>query len=93
VRIDVAELELDDENEGEMASHGVSVIELLQLLDDRIEVFRNKKGRTARHLMMGVTHGGRVLTVPIVPTAVEGRWRPVTAWEATPPEKARYQRA
>ena len=40
--VDVAELELDDENERKMADHGVSVIELLQLLDDRIEVFRNR---------------------------------------------------
>jgi len=93
MRLDVAELELDDENEREMAAHGVSAIELVQLLDDRIEVFRNRKGRTARHLMLGMTHGGRVLTVPIVRTAVEGRWRPVTAWESTPPEKARYQNA
>jgi uncharacterized DUF497 family protein len=88
--IDLDELELDDANEAEMATHGVSALELLQLLDDRIEVFRNKKGRTAEYVMIGVTHGGRVITAPIVETAVEGRWRPVTAWQATDAERARY---
>jgi hypothetical protein len=60
-------------------------------LDDRIEVFKNKPGRTADYIMIGVTHGGRVIAAPIVQTAVEGRWRPVTAWEASSTEKARYE--
>jgi uncharacterized DUF497 family protein len=91
LRLDVAELEVDDMNEKEMANHGISAHEIFQLLDDRIEVFRNKKGRSAQLIMMGMTHGGRVIVAPIVRTAVEGQWRPVTAWEASAPERARYQ--
>ncbi len=91
MELDVAELEVDDANEEEMARHGISMPEIFQLLDDRIEVFKNKRGRSAEFLMIGVTHGGRFITAPIVPTAVEGRWRPVTAWPASAPEKARYK--
>jgi uncharacterized DUF497 family protein len=88
--LDLVELEVDDGNEAKMAEHSVSAREMFQLLDDRIEIYRNKKAGTADYVMIGVTHGGRVLTAPIVETAVEGRWRPITAWEASEAEKARY---
>lgn len=88
--LDIAELEIDDGNEKEMAAHGVSAREILQLLENPIRVFRNKKDRAAPYLMIGVTRGGRVLTAPIVETPVAGRWRPITAWDATPHQKARY---
>jgi uncharacterized DUF497 family protein len=89
--LDIRELELDDENEAKAANHGVSVIELFQLLDCTIRVFKNRKDRAAAHLMIGRTHGGRTITVPIVETPVPGRWRPVTAWPSTDAEKARYE--
>jgi uncharacterized DUF497 family protein len=92
VTLDIAELEVDDGNEAEMAKHGVSAREIFQLLDSRIVVMRNKKSRAADYQMIGQTHGGRVLIAPIVASAVEGRWRPITARNATKPEKARYEK-
>jgi len=89
--LDIRELEVDDENEAKLAAHGISVREVFQLLDDRIEVFANKKGRTAPYVMVGKTHGGRVIAAPIVETAVEGRWRPITGWEATDADRGRYE--
>ena len=90
--LDIRELEFDDGNEAEAARHGVTIVELLQLLDNRIRVFKNRKDRSATHLMIGRTHGGRTITAPIVETAVQGRWRPVTAWESSDAEKARYEK-
>ena len=89
--LDIREFELDDENEAKAARHGVRVRELLQLLDNPFRVFRNRRDRTATHLLIGRTNGGRTITVPIEPTPVEGRWRPVTAWPASEAEKARYE--
>jgi hypothetical protein len=89
--LDIRELELDDENEAKAAQHGVSALELFQLLDSTIRVFKNRKDRAATHLMVGRTHGGRTITVPIVETAVSGRWRPVTALPSTDTEKGRYE--
>lgn len=89
--LDIVELELDDGNEAEMAKHGVSAREMLQLLDGKLVVTRNKKGKAGDYLMIGETHGGRIITAPIAATAVDGRWRPVTARDSTKPEKARYE--
>jgi hypothetical protein len=88
--LDIRELELDDANEAEAAAHGVTVVELLQLLDGHIRVFKNRKHRAGTHLLVGPTHGGRLITAPIAKTAIPGRWRPVTAWPSSSAEKARY---
>lgn len=90
--LDIRELEFDDENEAKAASHGVSILELLQLLDGPIRVFKNRKDRSGTHLMIGCTHGGRTITAPIVESAVAGRWRPITAWPSSDAEKARYEK-
>lgn len=90
--VHIAELEIDNDNEGELFRHGITAEELFQLLDDEYRVFRNRRHRAAQVLLIGRTHGGRVLTVPIASTHIEGRWRPVTGWDATAAEKAKYVR-
>jgi uncharacterized DUF497 family protein len=89
--LDIVELEFDDVNEAKLAAHRVSVREALQLLDDDFRVFRNKKQATANYLLIGKTHGGRLLTLPIVETAVDGRWRPISGWDASKAERTRYE--
>jgi hypothetical protein len=86
----VFEFEFDDGNEEEMARHGVRPLEVLQVLDLRPAFFRNKKKHAATLIMVGPTDGGRFLTVPIAPTPVQGRWRPVTAWGSSTGEMTRY---
>ncbi len=90
--LDIREFELDDENEAKAARHGVRAVELLQVLDNPFRVFTNRRDRSATHLLIGLTHGGRTITMPIESTHVDGRWRPVTAWPASEAEKARYER-
>jgi len=90
--VDIQDLEIDDVNEAKAAAHGVSAAEVLQLLDGDFRLFRNKRGRTGTHVLIGRTHGGRFLTVPVVPTSVEGVWRVITAWPSSDAEKAKYQK-
>lgn len=90
--VSVYDLQIDVHNEAEMARHGVTPIEVLQVLDDDPRYFRNKKGHEAPYVMVGRTYGGRILTVPLAPTPVDGMWRPATAFDAGPHELARYRR-
>jgi len=83
----IAELEFDDYNEVELDAHHVSLIEVMQLLENPFTVRRNKKSATGERQLIGRTNGGRTLTVILASTPVEGRWRPVTAWESTKAER------
>jgi hypothetical protein len=82
---------IDEDNEREMARHGVTEREVLQLLDERYTVLRNRRDRSGTHLLIGRTRAGRALTVPIAPGFMAGDWRPITAWDSTDPEKARLE--
>jgi hypothetical protein len=86
----VAELEFDEWNEAEFERHGVREREIRQVLDDAPAFFRNKRPHTAQLVMIGPTLGGRLLTVPLAPTARDGVWRPATAWDSSDGERARY---
>lgn len=91
VRID--DLQFDEFNEEECARHYVSAREILQVLDDGDPVFLpNKKRHASPILMVGLTHGGRMLSVPLVETDMEAVWRPATAWDSDADEKGRYYR-
>lgn len=85
--IRIAELEFDDYNESKLAHHGISPIEVMQLLDNRFTIRRNKKTGSGVRQLIGETHGGRQLTVILAPTSTPDRWRPVTGWESTPDER------
>lgn len=87
----IAELEFDEHNEAEMARHSVTPVEVLQVLEQDYRLFRNRRNRAAEYVMIGTSHGGRSLTVPLVRTAVPGRWRPATAWESSTAERKRYE--
>lgn len=89
--LDILDLEFDEANESKLAKHGITVREAIQVLDDKFKAFRNRKSRAGEYLLVGRTHGGRLLTMPIVSTSVEGRWRPVTGWDSSNAEKTRYE--
>jgi hypothetical protein len=90
MRIRVDELEFDDDNVDHMAPHNVRERDVRQVLDGEPVFLPNKKGHMATVIMIGPTYGGRFLTVPLSRTGVEGRWRPVTAWDSSAGERARY---
>ena len=84
-RID--DLDFDQYNESEMAAHGVTVREVLQVLDRGFRIKRNKAASSTPYLMVGRTYGGRWLTIPIAPTNLPGVWRPATAFPSRPNDK------
>jgi hypothetical protein len=93
VSLDVDELYFDDENLEEMWRHRVTAEEVQQVRDDRPRFFKNEGGgRTATHVMVGRTAGGRLLFVPISKMA-PGLWRPTTAYPPTPHQTAQYRRS
>ncbi len=85
------EIDAEDGNRAHIERHGMTVDEVLQVLDNGLfVVIRNRGARRAPYVMIGPTYGGRLLTVPIVPTDVDGVWRPITAWDAKTGERTIY---
>ena len=77
-----------------LADHHITPEEVRQVSDgDRI-VIRNPRPRVEGSvLMIGPTHGGRVLTVVLNPDPVDdGAWHVRTAWQASPAQINRYRR-
>ncbi len=88
--LDVRELVFDAVNEAKIADHGVTIIDVLDVLDMEPRFFVNRRARRASHVMVGPTHAGRVLVVPIEDWG-RGVWRPVTAFEANGWQARRYR--
>ena len=93
MRVNIFELQIDDWNADEAARHHVSEREIRQVLDNEPILLPNKRGHEAPIIMIGPTFGGRMLTIPLSPTAMDGVWRPATAWDSSAGERARYQSA
>lgn len=89
--IDVRGLYFDDENETKFGLHGVTVDEVQQVFDKWPRYYVNRPDRRATHVMVGPTRNGRMIVVPIERLDAEGLWRPVTAFEASPGQAARYR--
>jgi uncharacterized DUF497 family protein len=85
--IRIVELEFDDYNMEKLKFHKVEPTEVIQILENEFTVRRNKKAASGDLQLIGRTNGGRILTVIITPTSVEGRWRPITAWTSTTAER------
>jgi uncharacterized DUF497 family protein len=83
VSVEIRALVWDEGNEQHIAEHGVSVREIAQMLSNPHVIVQNRKKRSTRHMLIGSTHGGRTLTVPLAQTADPSTWRPVTAFPAT----------
>lgn len=70
----------DDENEEKMLAHGLSPWRVMQVLDNKHLILRNRKGQRGLYLVIGRDNGGTCISVPIERTHVAGLWRPITAW-------------
>ena len=77
-----------------LADHHITPEEVRQVSDGARIVIRNPRPRVAGSvLMIGPTHGGRVLTVVLNPDPVDdGAWHVRTAWQASPAQINRYRR-
>lgn len=77
-----------------LAAHAITPEEVRQVGDgDRI-VLRNPRPRVdGSVLMMGPTHGGRILTVVLnLDSLDDGAWHVATAWPASTAQANRYRR-
>lgn len=88
----VADLIFDEHNEREMARHGVVRYDVEQIKRNRNLLLRNPRGEARSMLLVGETDGGRLLTVPLVPTIDPTTWRPATAFDAGPHQRALFDK-
>ena len=85
---DVVDFLFDDENEAKMGNHGLTARRVLQVLENRHIVVKNRRRRRGVFLIVGTDNGGAHITVPVEPTHDRLLWRPVTAWPSTDHERA-----
>lgn len=90
----IAVLLFSEKTIAKLAGHAITPEEVRQVSDgDRI-VIANPRPRVAGSvLMVGPTHGGRILTVVLNPEPLDvGAWHVRTAWEASTAQISRYHR-
>lgn len=85
------DIDIDDDNEGHLARHGITATEVAQVWLSAPVYAPNKKGLAATWLMLGDTAGGRALTVPVTVDPIRSLLRPVTGWDSTPGELTRWR--
>jgi hypothetical protein len=90
--VEITEFDFDDENEEHIGRHGITTRQLDQVLKGEFAVMRNRSSRRATHIVYGRDFGGACIVIPVVPTAVPGVWRPVTAWYCKTSEWTRLRR-
>ena len=92
----VAVLLFSETTLAKLASHAIITPEEVRQVNDgdRSIVIRNPRPRfEGSVLMIGPTHGGRILTVVLDPEPIDsGAWHVRTAWEASPAQVSRYRR-
>lgn len=80
----------DEGNEEELHRHGISPVEVEQVFEGNSVWAPNKKGMSGDWKMVGVTKGGRVLTIILAWEEQELRIRAITGWDTTKGERANY---
>lgn len=77
-----------------LAHHTTTPEEVRQVSESDSIVIRNPRPRVEGSvLMIGPTHGGRVLTAVLNPELLDaGAWHVRTAWESSAAQVTRYQR-
>ncbi len=83
---------MDEENAEKFARHGLTELQVDQVLDSPFLHYRNRRGRRAARLVVGRDHGGQCIVIPVEPTGTLGVWRPVTAWRCDETYETRLKR-
>ena len=83
------DFQFDEVNRDEIARHGLTDDQLLQVLDGKVAWTRNKRSGRGDYRVIGRDHGGLAITIIVERTPDPMIWRPVTAWSAEPHEEAR----
>jgi uncharacterized DUF497 family protein len=78
----------DDENEGKIMRHGLTVDQVDQVLGNRHRIVANRKNRRGIVLIVGRDDGGACIAIPAERTYDRSCWRPITAWPCKAHEAA-----
>ncbi len=91
----IEDLLIDELNEAKMSSHGVTVTEVLSVLDlDDYEVFANPSPDpdSSRWVIVGPSIVRDFVTIPIDATPIDGVYRPRTAFTSSRRQVEAYRR-
>jgi len=85
VRITISQLLATDVALDKLGARAISASEVQQLIGNNHLVVRNPGhgGYSARRLLLGLTDGGRALTIVIERTVDPTTWLVVTGWNST----------
>lgn len=89
--IDVLDLLFDDRNLAKLGSHGLTLRDALEVLEEDPRLMRGSSPENAPYVLIGPNAVGTVITLPIDPTHEPGVWRPRTGYPSSQAEIARYQ--
>lgn len=88
----IEEFLIDDLNETKISSHGLSVRQVIQVLENKHVVVPNRKHRRGLYLVIGIDNGGNCIAIPVEGTYDSKLWRPITAWFCKDSERTRLER-
>lgn len=89
---EISDFLIDEDSEEKFAAHGISVRQVLQILENSHVLIPNRRGRRGLYLVLGRDNGGSCVAVPVEPTHVVDLWRPITAWLCKASELAQLER-
>lgn len=87
---DAEALELDEGNEEELRRHEITLDEVEQVWTNVRIFVPNRRHRAGDWKMMGLTDGGRALTIVMRYFPDRRTLRPITGWDSTSGERTRY---
>lgn len=82
--------EWDDGNESELAAHRISAVEVEQVWDSDAKFIPNVADHPGDWKMLGLTNGGRRLTIIVRFDSNRLCNRAITGWDATTGERTKY---
>ena len=80
--MNIREIIRSDANEGKLATHGISWVEVIDLVDSDSWVPTSHPDYPEQVRIIGRTRGGRWLTIVLGPSEDADTWRPVTGRES-----------
>jgi len=83
----IEEFLFDDINEIKIGSHGLSIPQIIQVLENKHIIIPNRKHRRGVYLVIGVDKGGNCIAIPVERTYESKLWRPITAWSCKDSER------
>lgn len=89
--VDVFELLFDDANLAKLGAHGLTLRDAREVFERDPRLMRGSSPENAPYVLIGPNALGRMITLPIDPTPMDGVWRPRTGYPSSAREIARYE--